>query len=631
MKRIIYPLSMLCIGLNAVAQQAPVNSKVPEHVRKRMETISKMNYHTEIEFPSEIMQTINPTVSAGTNNEGLNEEVIGRTVYDLQTNNSIMHRIVNHGDGKISAIWTFGSNSPGFPERGMAYNHKTNGAWINNPNYATDINSISRVETERSGFGNLNVVNSGREVIISHQTTVTSTAATINTGAGNQSWNFNIMPSGDILWPKSRVGGPDGKSIHVIALTEPAGDNFNGSLFEGMNAALVYNRSTDEGATWDKVRMLIPGIDSSLYAGFSGDAYNIDVKGNVVAVIIGDLRHNVALFKSMDNGETWTKTIVLPFPFDAFTDGLTDVDGDGVADEIPCADGTLSVLIDNNNKCHVWYGNMRMTNSTPGQGTVSYFPGTSGIMYWNESFLPGQLPVLIADLMDDDGDDVVNVSVAPSGQPASYQMGLTSMPSSGIDADGNLYVAYMAAKDNLIINQRSYRHVYIIKSSDGGNTWTEPLDVTPFDDFTEYAYPSMARLVDNNIHIVYQRDDLPGIASAPNAAAHDFAVNDIVYQAIPKDLDLRVNHLTKAVHSLKSYPNPTTDLLNIAFNIKKPMNGCLLIMNTVGQIVFAQDNQRYVAGEQLIQINVNDLTAGIYFINLQMNDGSIFTSKFIKQ
>jgi hypothetical protein len=608
-----------------------VNNKIPAHVRSSTDRIGFNNYHNEVEFPTELLQITNPTVAAGNENFGLTEEVIGRTVYDLQTNNSIMHRIVNLGGGNISAIWTYGRVSPSFPERGMAYNHKTNGAWINNPDYASNISSITRVESERSGFGNIDVMNSGREVIVSHQTGVTSTATSINSAAGNQNWNFNIMPSGDILWPKARVGGPDGKSIHVIAVTEPTGGNFSGQPFEGMNAALTYNRSLDEGATWDKFRMLIPGIDSTLYAGFSGDAYNIDVQGNNVSVVIGDLRHNVSLFKSTDIGETWTKTIILPFPFDAYTDGLTDIDGDGVADEIPCADGTLSTLIDNNGKCHVWFGNMRMTNATPGQGTVSYFPGTSGIMYWNESFAIGEAPRMIADLIDDDGDGIINVSWAPQGESASYQMGFTSIPSSGIDADGNIYVAYMAAKDNLILNARSYRHIYIIRSTDGGNTWTEPLDVTPFDDFTEYAYPSIARLVDDNIHLVYQRDDLPGIAAAAGAAAHDFSDNFIVYQAIPRELNLSVNNITRKELNVNAFPNPANSFVQLAFNLEKPVSGKLRVFNTLGQSVLTDNFNSLVAGEQLVQLDLSGLSNGLYIVNMQMNDGSTLTSRFIKQ
>lgn len=608
--------------------QSTVN--LPTEVKNRTQEVLKSNAQQSELIPEESTQIINPVLPVSSHNRGLTEEVIGKTIYDLQTNNSIMRRIVNIGDGKISAIWCFGNSSPSFPERGMAYNHRENGSWINNPEYVQNIANIQRVESDRSGFGNLHLLNSGREVIISHQTTVTSLATTINSTVGGQTWNFNVMPSGDLYWPKSGVGGLDGKSIHVIAITEPTA--FAGQIYEGMDGALVYNRSLNEGQTWDKIRVLVPGIDSTLYTGFSGDAYNLDVRGNVVAFVIGDLRHNTALFKSTDNGETWSKTIVLPFPFDAYPDTIiTDINGDGIADEIPCADGTLSVLIDNNDVCHVWFGNMRMIDNTPGDGAVSYFPGTSGVMYWNENFPEGELPRLIADLVDDDGNGEVTIGLGPAGTPAPYQMGLTSIPSAGIDSQGNIYVSYMAVKDNLNLNGISYRHVYIIKSEDGGNTWSEPLDVTPFDDFTEYSYPSMARSVDDFIHLVYQRDELPGIASAPNAATHDFTENDIVYLAVPKDLDVSIQSIKHEKQNVALFPNPVNDFINIKFNADANQLTQIEIYNLIGQSVKTFSNIALIKGENLLQFNLQDLNQGIYFVNFTSLDGKRFSAKIIKQ
>ena len=36
----------------------------------------------------------------------VNSEVIGNTVYDLQTNGTSQRRLINHSDGTISATWT---------------------------------------------------------------------------------------------------------------------------------------------------------------------------------------------------------------------------------------------------------------------------------------------------------------------------------------------------------------------------------------------------------------------------------------------------------------------------------------------------------------------------------------------
>jgi hypothetical protein len=625
MKKNIYTLALGLFALGLAAQNQPNKPKLPEEAKNKMLNISLNDHLIKDELPSEFLLQTNPTVTANGENFGLTEEVIGRTVYDLQTNNSMHHRIINYGNGKVSAIWTYGRSEPSFPERGMAYNHKENGTWIN----SAEMGSINRVETERSGFGNIDFLNSDREVIISHQTGQTSLATSINAGVGNQTWSFNKLPSGKLLWPKARVGGLDGKSIHVISTTEPTGGDFTGELFEGMNGALVYNRSLDEGQTWDKINVLLPGIDSSIYNGFGGDAYHIDVRGDVVAIVYGNFSHNTALLKSTDNGNTWTKTLIIDFPFDKFVDQLTDITGNGIADTISTCDGSLSVLIDNNNVCHVWFGNMRILNTTPGDGNYSYFPATSGIMYWNENFQQNQSPRLIADLVDHDGDNFLNIVLGTPGT-ITYQVSLTAMPTSGIDNNGNLYVVYMALRENYELNGITYRHIYAIKSTDGGNTWTEPVDITPFDEFTEYVYPSMARKVDDFVHIVYQRDFEPGIAAAAANATHPYGDNDIVYQAVPVALNVGIKTISEPVRNAAIFPNPARENITLMFDADVRQDANISIVNLLGQQVMEMRNMNIKAGENQITLNTNNITPGIYFINIMNNKGILMSSKFVK-
>ena len=625
MKKNIYTLALGLFALGLAAQNQPNKPKLPEETKNKMLNASLHDHLTPVNPPSEFLQHTNPTVTANGENFGLTEEVIGRTVYDLQTNHTMQHRIVNYGNGKISAIWTYGRSEPSFPERGMAYNHKENGTWIN----SADMNSINRVETERSGFGNIDFLSSNKEVIISHQTDGPTLGTSINSAVGNQTWKFDQLPSGKLLWPKARVGGLDGKSIHVISTTEPTGGDFEGEIFEGMNGALVYNRSVNEGQTWDKINFLIPGIDSTIYNGFGGDAYQIDVRGNVIAIVYGDFGQNTALLKSTDNGETWTKTLIIDFPFDKYVDQLTDINNDGVADTISTSDGTLSVLIDNNNVCHVWFGNMRIFNSTPGDGSFSYFPATSGIMYWNENFQENQSPRLIADLVDHDDDDFLNIVLGPPGV-ITYQVSLTAMPTSGIDAQGNIYVAYMAPREDYELNGITYRHIYAIKSTDGGNTWTDPVDITPFDEFTEYVYPSMARVVDDFVHIVYQRDFEPGIAAAAANATHPYGDNDIVYQAVPAALNVGIKTINEPVRNAIVFPNPARENISLMFDADAPQDANISIVNLLGQQVMEMRNMNIKKGENQITLNINNITPGIYFINIMNNKGILMSSKFVK-
>jgi hypothetical protein len=120
----------------------------------------------------------------------------------------------------------------------------------------------------------------------------------------------------------------------VIGLTEPSGGNFTGAPFNGINGALLYNRSTDGGQSFDQTMTQVIGVDSTIFDGFSGDAYAIDSRGNTVAFVSGETNTRTMLWKSTDNGVTWDTTTILSFPYEPWDDQITDLDGDGDVDSI---------------------------------------------------------------------------------------------------------------------------------------------------------------------------------------------------------------------------------------------------------------------------------------------------------
>ena len=61
------------------------------------------------------------------------EFVIGNTLYDLQSNRGPARRILNNGDGTISAAWTFSANQSGYPDRGTGYNYYNGSTWAATP------------------------------------------------------------------------------------------------------------------------------------------------------------------------------------------------------------------------------------------------------------------------------------------------------------------------------------------------------------------------------------------------------------------------------------------------------------------------------------------------------------------
>jgi len=720
--------------LEAQNVQSPAKSSA---VRNMKSSRPAFNHERNPENTGSLLLVPNETVVAETSSDrSFGPEVkIGETLYDLQTNSSIYRRIHNNGDGTLSAIWTFSAEG-GTPwsDRGIAYHFFDGTTWTKLPGYA-NVDDITAVDpTIRKGFGDLGRVNGVGDIIVSHTSDFLHTSRNTNLSSA-EAW---ISGETDIsmLWPRVAVAGPDGKTVHVIALTPPTGTD--GTIFNGINGALLYNRSTDGGANWDISMEQAPGVDSSIFKGMGGDSYAIDAKENTVAFVTGDLTTRVMLWKSTDNGTTWDTTTILSFPFEPWNDQITDQDGDGDADEIiiilnpdtaftytpvititvdstntpfdstvtyldtlvfldsiPVAiqpfvqdtisvisiidppstqytvealfdsilvvnvweydttlvttfdttfvitgtgfdtlpewvtvsDGAFSILIDNDDKVHVWYGGMQMLNSIVGDTSVSYFPGTSGIYYWNEDFVA---PVLIADIMDDDGSGVADIYIRYNDDTTvPYGAGLTTFPSAGIDAEGTIYLTYSGAKEGLAYafnaEGPSFKHIYIMRSADGGQTWDEPTDLVDnesggFDQLAEYSYCSMARDVDEKVHLLYQRDFYPGSAvTIANGGVHPFDIpNEIIYLDVPRDYvgTKEVKKSEKDQLALVLQPNPAGDFSQLRFELKENTTVSVTVTNLMGQSVMNVQSQKSAAGFHTITLNTAELASGIYLVNV---------------
>ena len=229
------------------------------------------------------------------------ETQIGESYYDLQTNSAIQRRIINHSSGAITATWTF-STDAAWTNRGTGYNYFNGTTWGAYP--------ASEIETERTGWPNPLAPNDGSEIIISHSTANSIFHRVNRASVGAGAWSQGNMSNQDgQVWGRSAVGGANNNTIHKIGMTLPTGNA--GTLYNGMDGAFLYSRSNDGGANFNIVNYQIPGTNVNYFDGFDGDSYAIDADGNNVAIAVGGLGRGVQLFKSSDNGLTWTKTDVM--------------------------------------------------------------------------------------------------------------------------------------------------------------------------------------------------------------------------------------------------------------------------------------------------------------------------------
>lgn len=641
-KQLLFSASIFVSGL-LCAQVSSKVSKVPSHLTNQSlqkSAVVQDQMYTGAPFQAIAQPVINKTtkrVAATT------ETIVGTTNYDLQSNGSVGDRIVVNADGSIATCWTYSQGDGGtYADRGTGYNYSSNNgtSWGPVP--------TARIENLRVGWGNIVNTRSGKDVILSHgannATSNLSTRATKGTGAWTNSPATPLNVSGGNWWPRMVSSSPrGGDTIYALTISYPVANG--GTVFNGLDGAVLFSRSTDAGATWDIVNQIPTGLTSAEYTGFSGDGYAIAANGSTVAIVAGDSGTDLTLAKSTDGGTTWTSSIVMQFPISKWdpTTTTTDINTDGIPDTLETNDGALAIALDNFGKAFVAYGRMRIFDDLSG-ASYSYFPYTDGLYIWNES-MPTQVVGItpgnnIAAAIEDLGEQGTNYF--PVVAQGSYAFGLTrgnsltSFPSLAFDASNTLYMGYSSIRDSLISvdNEKVMRHEYIIRSCDEGMNWSAPFDVVPLSPSAEAEgiYGSIAKNVDGSVHMVYQRDFFAGngIPAASGPANPDGgqldAGNDIVYVKVPTaDLPACPTIITGikntvAATNLTLYPNPTSGILNInTIEVKSSVE----IFNVIGEKVYSNT---IVKGNNVIDLS--SLSNGAYFVKINSNN-QITTKKVI--
>jgi hypothetical protein len=267
---------------------------------------------------------------------------------------------------------------------------------------------------------------------------------------------------------------------------------------------------------------------------------------------------------------------------------------------------------------------------------TSYFASTNGLMYWNENMgaddyannpidptTPSlwftSLPQMITSAQDTDGDNLLNYVDYPT-----YYMSLTCMPNAGIDANGNIFVSYSELMENIDNGSQNFRHVNVIKSMDGGVSWSAPTDVTPHTAWSgaqECVFATIDRNVDDKIRLIYQKDFEPGLAVRGDEDIID--INEIIYLEMDTtelgNTSTNISEIS-SLNNISLYPNPATNSTNVNLYSLESKNTTLRLKNIMGKIV-SEVNINLLSGNNNIKLNLSNLKNGIYFINSEsMND-----------
>ena len=524
---------LLGASLSTIAQrpQVPIADRVAQPLPQKC--VAGVEIPSSISTPPPLTDNqFNPSAQAGVLS-CVDATIIGYTQYDLQSNSSVDNRLIADQLG-VQGTWTMSLELTPFFDRGTGFNESDNEGWEEIP--------YERIESIRTGWPSIGVTTTGRQVIVSHPG-IADPLHMAWRDAGTQNWSEASVPSElevGKLWPRMAIGGVDGNSLHVICITTPTANG--GMLHNNQDGALLYYRSQDGGNSWDIIDNGFVELDSANFSGFDGDSYAIHTRGNTVAFAVFNDFSDSFVMISQDNGLTWEKQLLVDFPIDLYEidaglpegeEFAEDYDGDGLFQEYFNTDGAGAVHVDPFGLVHVSYGSMYYMDADTIDGTTSYFPGTNGLAYWNESMGPDSAQIIGYSY------DYNESGTLDFDEIAAYYVGCASFSSIGSDATGNLYVTYSALMENFSTGAQNYRHLFLVHSTDGGMSWNadDALDLTPDEEYDGYeaVFGCMAPdVVNGKINLTYQRDFEPGLHVRGDEDPAD--INDIVHLSVPIEL-----------------------------------------------------------------------------------------------
>lgn len=553
--------------------------------------------------------------------------VIGTTNYDQQSYSGVSRRIVKNSSGEISATWIKSALVDPYADRKNGYSHYKDGKWeeqVIKP-------------SNKLGFGSICMNASQEELIVSHCNVEFSyyTVVQKSKGFGQGGWtesrpidNNNALSNS--LYAIYHKVASSGNHIYVIA------QGINNAK-NGLIRPVYFAQSTDGGTTFSDFNLL-PDEDTLHFPNHEavGDSYSIDAYDNYVAIISGGDFSDLTLWKSEDYGQTFKRTIIEAFPLANWKKSnwkKSDINNDGLADTLLTNDNAMDVILDLKGNVHVFYGRKYfIQEADSGERTVQkLYPRQpkKQIIYWNELTKNSRA---IAGAPDTDGDGMIT-----SGSNESfndYNMGFAGQPTTGIDKNGNLYVVYMAYVERDTTNSdlseqpgQLFHNLFYIRSCDTGKTWSYPINITNTT-YVENAFPSMARLVNSSLSIVWQRDIEPGTNRFNNDRQTENEIVTTNYGFLyPCNNTVSIEEKEGDPLTLKIYPNPIqSDILSLLINYSKNSSVKISITNTLGQLV--SEEQQFISnGSTLLSKNISSLSPGLYFINLSTSDGNLSTKK----
>ena len=593
------------------------------------------------------------------------------TNYDLQSNSALGNRIAVWPDGSaaFTATWDHTGNSS-YPDRGTGYNFYDGSELGDEPS--------ARQEPVKSGWPSISACGDG-ELLASHATGVN---LYYRPTKGDGEWtlvkNWGTT-YGSPTWPRVVVSGPNDEYVHLVMCRQINIGTSSDPIYENH---IYYVRMTRNGDAFEETIEFndFPNLDNTADGDYrnqlSADDYVMAANGDNVAVMFSSYTTEVFYMISHNNGETWERQIIAPYPIaDADGNCLHAVDfedfPEGMTDTINTSDNSHSIAIDDNGVVHAAFGlfHWRVTDSEH----YTYYPaGYFGIVYWNSNYVneqggheippfgsastdaaheaewgPNHLgwtlhPDRIEELasldgneanlhlfgyVDENGNGELDYDNVTGASWHYRTFGLATMPGVSVDNHGNVIVVYSVWSETRVSGETtfSFRSAYVTYRQDG--VWFDDA-INLCEDFAhEYdeAYSTTAspNAYNGEFWVLYSCDDKQGLyldvsENYPSSNGGMMTENFIEAVKVTPFLSIDDNEVVNPMTAVRAYPNPATDVLTLEINASMASEMNVSFYNITGQMVMSK-TVNVTTGVNSTKINVNELESGVYFCSVTAN------------
>ncbi|PKO97948.1 MAG: hypothetical protein CVU14_08685, partial [Bacteroidetes bacterium HGW-Bacteroidetes-9] len=211
----------------------------------------------------------------------------------------------------------------------------------------------------------------------------------------------------------------------------------------------------------------------------------------------------------------------------------------------------------------------------------------------------------------------------------TYYIGPSSMPQITVDDNDQVFVVYSSLTEGYDNGAQQYRHLWSTTSPDGGATWGEFRDLTGdiVHILDECVFPTIANRSDDQIHLIYQLDNEPGLS----IRGDEDAPSENLYYQLSVDKSDIVGSTNKPVPSFElsqNYPNPFSGISKVNLTLAKTSVVSLEVTDLLGRTVYTLPATNLSAGSNLLTINSNKLKPGVYVYTVAVN-GERITRKMM--